>query len=322
MKLSVVTTLYESDPYIDEFYRRASAAASALVGDEYEVVFVNDGSPDDSLERAVALAELDPHVVVVDLSRNFGHHKAMMAGLRHAVGELVFLIDSDIEEEPEWLNRFASQMAAGHADVVYGVQALRKGGLFERVTGYWFYNAFRLLSGVELPRNLTTARLMSRRYVDALLLYGEREVVIAGLWQLTGFAQEPFTVNKHNHSESTYTFRKKMAALVNSITSFSNAPLVLIFYIGIAILAFAGCYTVYLAGKWMFFAHPPSGWTSVMASIWLLGGLIVSFIGIIGIYLSKVFSEAKQRPNTIVRAVHSGKPSLTPTATVTSNGVL
>lgn len=314
MKLSIVATLYQSAPYIAEFHRRASACARALVGEDYEIILVNDGSPDNSLELAVELTELDPHIIAVDLSRNFGHHKAMMTGLRHAQGETVFLIDSDLEEEPEWLNKFAAQMAASRCDVVYGVQERRKGGFFERQTGDWFYKAFRFLSGVNLPRNLTTARLMSRRYVNALLLHGEREVVIAGLWQLTGFEQEQCIVDKHSHSKTTYTFRKKMAALVNSVTSFSSAPLVLIFYIGIAIFAFAGCYASYLVVNWLFFAKPMSGWTSMMASIWLLGGLIVSFIGIIGIYLSKVFSESKQRPYTIIRSVHGGRSDLTQSA--------
>ena len=314
MKLSIVATLYQSAQYLEEFCRRVASSAHQLVGDDYEIVLVNDGSPDNSLELAVRLCESDPHVVVVDLSRNFGHHKAMMTGLSHSKGERVFLIDSDLEEEPEWLNKFAAQMVGSRCDVVYGVQERRKGGFFERHTGDWFYKAFRLLSGVDLPQNLTTARLMSRRYVNALLLHGEREVVIAGLWQLTGFEQEQCIVAKLSHSKTTYTFSKKMAALVNSVTSFSSAPLVLIFYIGIAIFAFASCCAAYLVVNWLFFAKPLSGWTSVMASIWLLGGLIVSFIGIIGIYLSKVFSESKQRPYTIVRSVHGGRSDSTMSA--------
>ncbi len=304
MKLSIVATLYQSERYIAEFHARAGAAARSLVGEDYEIVLVNDGSPDNSLALAVDLAHGDDRVIVVDLSRNFGHHKAMMTGLAHAGGDTVFLIDSDLEEEPEWLTVFAGHMAQERCDVVYGVQARRKGRPFERLTGGLFYKAFRLLSGINVPDNLTTARLMTRRYVNALLRHGEREVVIAGLWQLTGFEQRPFTVHKHSHSETTYTFSKKMAAFVNSVTSFSSAPLVMIFYIGLGILAFAGTYSAYLVVNWLFFAKPPGGWTSVMASIWLLGGLMVSFIGVIGIYLAKVFAESKHRPYTIVRAVH------------------
>ena len=305
MMLSIVATLYQSAAYIAEFHQRASAAARQLVGDDYEIILVNDGSPDNSLDLAVQLTESDIHVVVVDLSRNFGHHKAMMTGLAHAKGDRVFLIDSDLEEEPECLIAFARQMQSNTCDVVYGVQEQRKGGWFERWSGQWFYRFFKALTGLALPENIVTARLMTRRYVDSLLRHEEREVFMAGLWHITGFAQLPQIVKKHSTSETTYTFRRKMTLLVNSVTSFSNAPLVSIFYIGILISLVAIFYTTYLAFHWLFLAKPLSGWTSVMASIWLLGGMVISFIGVVGIYLSKIFSETKQRPYTIVRQIYA-----------------
>jgi putative glycosyltransferase len=304
MKLSIVATLYQSAAYLAEFHQRASAAAQERVGDDYEIVLVNDGSPDNSLDIAVKLTEQDSHVVVVDLSRNFGHHKAMMTGLAHASGERIFLIDSDLEEEPEWLLPFAQQMAEDDSDVVYGVQERRKGNFLERISGRWFYGLFRLLTGLYLPENIVTARLMSRRYVDALLSHQEREVFMAGLWHITGFIQKPRLIKKHSTSETTYTLRRKMSLLVNSVTSFSNAPLIGIFYIGLAISLLSCFYIIYLLIIKLVLATPLDGWTSVMASIWLLGGMIISFIGIVGIYLSKIFSETKQRPYTIVRQVH------------------
>jgi putative glycosyltransferase len=304
MKLSTVATLYQSVQHIEEFCRRMGAAARQIVDDDYEIVLVNDGSPDNSLELAVRLCESDRHVIVVDLSRNFGHHKAMMTGLAHARGERVFLIDSDLEEEPEWLLSFSEQMAQNRCDVVYGVQERRKGGVFERWSGQWFYCFFHALTGMALPENIVTTRLMTRRYVDALLRHDEREVFIAGLWHITGFDQRPQTIKKHNTSKTTYNFRRKMSLLVHSVTSFSNVPLIGISYIGVVISLVAGAYTVYLLSYWMFFAKPLSGWTSVMASIWLLSGLIISFIGVVGIYLSKIFSETKRRPYTIVRQIY------------------
>lgn len=304
MKLSIVSTLYKSAPYIDEFVNRAATAARRLYGDDYEIVLVNDGSPDNSLAFAVTLCSSNPHLVVVDLSRNFGHHKAMMTGLAHANGEQIFLIDSDLEEEPEWLLSFAEQMQREQCDVIYGVQEERKGGLFERWSGKWFYSFFRALTGLELPKNIVTARLMTRRYVSALIQHDEREVFIAGLWHITGFDQRSRLIKKHNTSETTYTFQHKISLLVNSVTSFSNAPLIGIFYIGACIFLIAGVCTAYLLINWLFFLKPVGGWTSVMASIWLLGGLVISFIGIVGIYLSKIFSETKRRPYTIVRQIY------------------
>lgn len=304
MKLSIVATLYQSAPYIHEFYERATAVAQQLVEDDYEIILVNDGSPDNSLDLAVELAQDETNIVVVDLSRNFGHHKAMMTGLAHAQGERIFLIDSDLEEEPEWLTSFTAKMDKESCDVVYGIQEKRKGSWFERWSGQWFYQLFKLLTGFALPENVVTARLMTRRYVEGLLKHQEREVFMAGLWHITGFTQLPHKVKKHRTSKTTYTFPRKMSLLVNSVTSFSNAPLVSIFYIGAAISLFALLYIAYLVVHWLFLATPLSGWTSVMASIWLLGGMIISFIGVVGIYLSKIFSETKQRPYTIVRRVY------------------
>ena len=304
MKLSIVATLYQSAPYIKEFYHRASAAAAQLVGNEYEITLVNDGSPDNSLDLAICLSQSDPHVIVIDLSRNFGHHKAMMTGLSYARGNHIFLIDSDLEEEPEWLLTFSQQMEQEQCDVVYGVQRQRKGDLFQRWSGQLFYYLFQVLTGLSLAENIVTARLMTRRYVAALLRHQERELMIAGLWFITGFDQRPQTIKKLSTSETTYTFRSKISLFVNSITSFSTAPLIGIFYTGIAISLLAAGYAAYLIVSWLFFVQPLSGWTSVMASIWLVGGLIILFVGIIGIYLSKIFLETKQRPYTIVRQVY------------------
>lgn len=304
MKLSIVATMYQSAPHLLEFHQRASEAARNLVADDYEIVLVNDGSPDESLRMARELVVRDAHVVVVDLSRNFGHHKAMMTGLAHAKGERIFLIDSDLEEAPEWLLNFAQIMTQRSCDVVYGVQEQRKGGWFERTSGRLFYWLLSRLSGDDLPQNVVTARLMTRRYVNALLLHREREVFIVGLWHLTGFEQVAEIVGKASSSQTSYTLRKKLSLMVNAITSFSNAPLVWVFNIGAMISTAALLYIFYLIANWLFFTTPLLGWTSVMASIWLVGGMIICFIGVVGIYLSKIFSEIKQRPYTIVRDVH------------------
>ena len=304
MKLSIVATLYQSAPYITEFHQRVTSAAKQLVGDEYEIVLVNDGSPDNSLDLAVQLNMGDSHVVVVDLSRNFGHHKAMMSGLAHAKGEQVFLIDSDLEEDPKYLITFAEKMHGDRCDVVYGVQEQRKGGWFERWSGKWFWLLFNVVTGLGLPANIATVRLMSRRYVDALLCHDEREVFMAGLWHITGFDQRSQIIEKSYKKNSTYTLRHKISLSVNAITSFSNAPLISIFYIGVSISIIAGLYAGYLLFYWLFLDKPLSGWTSVMASIWILGGLIISFIGVVGIYLSKIFLETKRRPYVIVRQIY------------------
>lgn len=303
MKLSIVASLYKSAPYIDEFHQRCTAVATDFAGEEYEILLVNDGSPDDSLERAIRVAERDAHVIVIDLARNFGHHKAMMTGLAAARGEHVFLIDSDLEEEPEWLPAFEAQLKREQCDVVYGVQGVRKGGLFEKVSGWFYYRVFRLLTGVAQPDNIVTARLMTRRYVEALIQHRERELNIGGLWIITGFKQSQQVVRKHDTSPTTYTLRAKFSHLVNGVTSFSSIPLVFTFYVGLAISMTAALFISYLLLRYFFIASPPTGYTSVIASIWFFSGLIILFLGLQGIYISKVFLEVKQRPYTIVRSV-------------------
>jgi putative glycosyltransferase len=309
--LSIVATLYRSAPGLEEFHARAGRAASQLTAD-YEIVLVNDGSPDDSLAVALRLLERDPRMRVVDLARNFGHHKAMMTGLAHARGDLVFLIDSDLDEDPELLVTFNETLQATAADVVYGVQRGRRGGLFERWSGTLFFKLFNLLSDRPIPENLVTVRLMTRRYVAALVAHGEREMMIGGLWAATGFRQVPAVVTKHLRSATTYSFSHKVSVLVNAVTSFSARPLELIFYLGLTIGALASAAAVHLVVRRLFFGILLPGWPSLIVSVWLLGGLILACLGIIGIYLSKIFIETKQRPYTIVRNVYerTAEPSL------------
>jgi len=303
MELSIVTTLYSSALYIAEFYRRSCAAAERITND-FELVFVNDGSPDNSLQLAVDLSRRDPRVKVIDLSRNFGHHKAMMTGLAHARGDLVFQIDVDLEEDPELLNTFYDEMQNSDADVFYGVQDKRKGGLFERVSGALFYWVFNLLSTHKIPRDLLMARLMTRRYVTNLVAHRESELDISGLWTITGFKQVPVTVHKHSRGTTTYSLRKKLALAIRSITAFSNKPLIYIAGLGATILVLSFLYFVYIVYIRLFVGEPPSGFTTIILSLWFLGGLTIFSLGVIAIYLSVIFVEMKNRPYTIIREVY------------------
>lgn len=303
LSLSVVTSLYCSAPHLREFCARMRAAAERVTG-SFEIVLVNDGSPDDALQVALQLQAEDPRIVVVDLSRNFGHHRAVLTGLRYASGETVFLIDCDLEEPPELLVEMEHRFRQGDCDVVYGVQASRRGGWVERVSGDLFYRLFNWLSNVELPRNAVMARLMSRQYVRALLRHNESEVFLAGLWQITGFRQVPVKTQKGSKGYTTYTLTRKLALLTDSITSFSNRPLKSIFFTGTAISLVAGVYIIYLFIAAIIYGIRVDGWTSLIVSVWFLGGLTILFLGVIGVYLSKIFAETKRRPRSIVRQVY------------------
>jgi putative glycosyltransferase len=293
--------MYLSAPFLEAFYRRAVAAAAA-VDESFEIVLVNDGSPDDSLDVALALCRSDPRVRVVDLSRNFGHHKAMMTGLGRARGDLVFLIDCDLEEEPEWLSRFLQTLRETRADVVYGAQQARKGGLFERLSGHLFFHVVSPLLAIPIQPNVVTARLMTRRYVRALVAHRDREVCLSGLWAITGFEQRAIEVVKGSRPGTSYSFRRRVSTLVNAVTSFSNRPLIAVFYMGALVMALSALAAAGLIVRALTHGIAVAGYASLIVSIWFLGGLTVFSIGIVGVYVAKIFTETKERPYTIVRA--------------------
>ena len=164
--LSIITTVYKSERYVHEFYERSRKVLQRLGISQYEFIFVDDGSPDNSLDEALKLHDQDRRVSVIQLSRNFGHHKAIMTGLAHAAGDFVFLIDVDLEEDPELLERmWAETQKDKSIDVVYGVQETRKGKFFERWSGLLFYWAFNWLAdGTKVEKNFCTIRLMKRNY--------------------------------------------------------------------------------------------------------------------------------------------------------------
>jgi putative glycosyltransferase len=307
-ELSVVATLYRSEAFLDAFYARAAAAAGAVTP-RFEIVLVNDGSPDGSLARAVGLSRRDPRVRVVDLSRNFGHHRAMMTGLAHARGRLVFLIDADLEEDPAVLSRFHAEMGRSGADVVFGVAARRPGSLTRRLGGRAFFTLFRYLSSVPVPRDLATVRLMTRRYVASLLRHRERETMIAGLWALTGYHQVPVPIERQPRKGTSYGFGRRLDVALDAVTSFSDRPLRLVFYLGLAIFLASSAAAAYLVVRRLFFGVLLPGWPSLIVSVWMLGGLTLFAVGLLGIYVGRVFVETKRRPYAVVRCVYErGQP--------------
>ena len=303
MKLSIVTTLYRSSRTIEEFHARASRVAVAFAGDDYEIIMVNDGSPDDSLAKAERLFKDDPHLKVVDLARNFGQHYAMLAGIGIAQGDLVFALDDDLEEDPEWLPLFMDRMKETGADHVYGIQESRKGKFFERASGAAFYSLFNALSDIKIPPNQIMAKLMTRRFVDALLTYQERTVFLAGLLALTGFRQAPLVCRKKSKGSTSYTLSRKIEQAITSLTSFSTKPLMAIFFSGAGLSVLAFFLLIYLVTRKIVFGAVMDGWTSIMALMTLGFGILIAVLGILGIYIARIFVEVKKRPLVVVRQI-------------------
>ena len=308
-KLSVVATLYKSAKHIDEFHERMVKTISALNIKDYEIILVDDGSPDNSLEQAVKIQSKNSNVHVIELSRNFGHHKAMMTGLSHATGDHVFLIDSDLEEEPELLETFIGEMKDNEdLDVVYGVQKTRKGKAIERIGGQIFYKLFNLLSdNIKIEPNFLTIRLMKKDYVNNLLEYKCQDFYFLPATFLTGFNLKAIEIKKHSFSETTYSFFQRYNLLIKLMLSVSSKPLYAIFYIGIFITFIAAIVATWIFIQTIFSDVQGSGWPSLIVSIWFFGGMNIMFLGVLSIYVHKIFIESKPYPFTVIRKIYESK---------------
>ncbi len=312
MKISIVTPHYKSAKYIEELHRRCVATIRSIGDVGYEIIFVNDGSPDDSLAIAKRVATSDPNVTVIDLSRNFGQHEAIMTGLARASGDCIFVMDSDLEDEPEWIANFYEAFKARDCDVVYGVNNNLKGGwLYSRLRAI-FYFVLNYLSTIDFPPNVCSARLMSRRYAEALLQFGERELFMAGIWHMAGFTQLPIEVVKHDKSPSTYSTSRLIHLFVNAVTAFSTRPLAIISVAGIVLSLVALAFMVWLFYSKLVHDIAVEGWTSVMVVVLTVGGITLFCNGLIAIYVAKIFIEVKRRPRSIIREIYGTMPSRSP----------
>ncbi|MEK7866792.1 MAG: glycosyltransferase [Planctomycetota bacterium] len=304
MELSIVTSLYRSEESVDDLYARLTQSAARMTPD-YEIVFVNDGAPEASLGTVLRFVPADPHVRVLDLSRPFGHDLAVSAGCDFARGKRVFVID--VDEDPAWLDRFWQEMDRTGADVVYGVQTARKGSLFSDYSARAFTRLFNFVSDVRIPGDACTVRLMTRRYVDALQTLRDRALFLAGNYAWAGFRQHPIPVEPPGRTgPPAYGVFRRLDLFVRAVTAFTAYPLRLIFVLGVLFSLF-GC-GIALALVIRKLVDPSSvliGWASLTASIWLLGGVIIAFLGVIGLYLSTAFIEAKDRPRFIVQGLRA-----------------
>ena len=306
IKISVVTTLYQSSTFIGDFYERMVKSLTSIGVNSYEIIFVDDGSDDDSLDIALKISNDDKSVKVIQLSRNFGHHKAILTGLSYAKGEYVFLIDVDLEEKPELLIKFWEKMHLNNAkgleiDVVYGVQKQRQGALFEKITSKFFYKIFNSLSHVSIPHNSIIARLMTAQYAIALTRHRDRSVFLGGLAAITGFNQIELVCEKSYKGSTTYNFSRKLSQTLNSLLSFSTRPLELILLMGIMVSIISFFFGFFIFVQALFFSKAVQGWASLIVILSFLSGLTIFSIGAVGMYVAKIFDEVKDRPYTIIK---------------------
>lgn len=300
-EISIVTTVYKSEGFLEEFYQRSMESIKNCGFSSHEFIFVIDGITDNSISVLQELKLQDPQIRIVQLSRNFGHHKAMMTGINCAKGNLVFAIDCDLEEKPELISEFYAKYQDVDADVVFGVQDVRKGKFFEKFTGKIFYWLFNKLADTPIEPNILMARLMSRKYVDQLGKYTERSLFLGGVFALVGFNQISITVEKGSRGASNYSIKKRAMLMVDAITSSTHRLLVYVFYLGIFMSSLSFVISLFYLIKAAFITDYLGGWPSLILSIWFLSGIIILCLGIVGMYISKMFEEVKQRPLAVIQ---------------------
>lgn len=300
--LSVVTTLFKSAEFVEEFLDRVSAICAAHFPD-YEIILVDDGSPDDSAAIVTRRAKSDPHIRLIRLTRNFGHHAAILAGLSAAAGDLVFYVDSDLEEPPEHLVDFWRLMQADGFDVVYGRHRQVTGSWLRRYSSRTFWRLFSYLSDIRIDENICHIRLMKREYVDALLSLPERNLFLGGLYAWPGFRQASLEVDRRlRRKKSTYSLLARIKLFAESIAAFSTQPLIAIFFMGTAfsLIAFAAA-AYFVIRKIVYPESILQGFSMIMVTILFVGGVNMISMGIVGIYIGKIYRETKQRPRFIAR---------------------
>jgi dolichol-phosphate mannosyltransferase len=302
--LSVVVPCYNEEAVIDELVGRLTATCGALFAGRYEIVLVNDGSADRTWELICDHVEASPAIVGIDLSRNHGHQLALTAGLNQARGELVLVIDADLQDPPELLPQMLDKLADGY-DVVYGRRIERHGeSRFKRATAAGFYRLLDRLIDIPIPRDTGDFRLMTRRVVDQLNAMPERYRFIRGMVSWVGFNQTGIAYERDPRfaGESHYSLRQMLGLAFDGITSFSTLPLRLASHLGLAFGA-AGI----AALGWVLLSYlrrgTVTGWASLIAVILILGSVQLMILGVIGEYLGRMYLEAKQRPLFIIREI-------------------
>jgi polyisoprenyl-phosphate glycosyltransferase len=300
--LSVVTPMYREADNVEGFFRALEPLLETLAPD-YEIVCVNDGSPDDTLARLLAQVERNPRIQVIDLSRNFGKEVALTAALDHAQGEAVVCIDADLQHPPQLIRDFLQRWREGY-DVVYAVIRSRAAERWQkRLFTYAFYWLFNRLAHLPMPPHAGDFRLLDRRVVEVLKGMPERTRFMKGLFNWVGFRQcsVPYDPPPRCGGSSSWGFVRLWRFALDGIVAFSTMPLVVWSYVGIVIALLSLLYGSLLVVRTVLFGIDVPGYASLMVGILFLGGIQLLSLGVIGEYVARIYSEVKGRPLYVVR---------------------
>lgn len=303
--LSVVIPCYNEEDGIEQLMLRLTPICRAQFPDDYEIVLINDGSTDRTWEHIVGHANASPYVTGIDLSRNHGHQLALSAGLNFCRGDLIFILDADLQDPPELLGPMVEKLRAGGHDVVYGQRVSRAGEtVFKKATSSLFYRLLNRLTDVDIPNDTGDFRLMTRRVLDALIAMPERFRFIRGMVGWVGFSQVAFPYERearfagHTH----YPLGKMIALAIDAITGFSTAPLRFASHLGL-LFGFCGLGALVWVAAAYFVFGTVAGWTSLAALILIIGSMQLLMLGVFGEYLGRMYMESKQRPLFTIREI-------------------
>jgi len=308
--LSIVVPCYNEEACLGALHGRLTGAAREAVGEDYEIVLVNDGSRDRSWAIMRDLAANDPRLVAVNLSRNHGHQLALTAGLDLCRGDKILIIDADLQDPPELLPAMLKTMHEEDADVVFGVRKSRAGETaFKRATAHGFYRLLSRATEVDIPLDAGDFRLMSRRALDALLAMPEQARFIRGMVAWIGFRQVPFAYDRAERlaGETKYPLSKMIRFALDALTGFSSAPLKLASHVGLALSVGSVLLIAYIAYAWAV-GRSIQGWTSLMLVVVVIGAVQMFVLALMGEYIGRLYNEAKRRPLYIVQEVAGGEP--------------
>ncbi|MGM0882621.1 MAG: glycosyltransferase family 2 protein [Bacillota bacterium] len=317
VKYSIIVPMYNEEEVIEFTYDRLKQVMDGTE-EPYELIFVNDGSHDRTVELITMICNFDPSVRLINFSRNFGHQIAISAGMDYAQGDAIVVIDADLQDPPEVILEMIAKWKEGY-EVVYGKRLKRKGEtVFKKVTAKIFYRTMRILTNVDIPVDTGDFRLIDRKVCDVLRGLKEKNRFVRGLVSWIGFRQTMVEYEREERfaGDTKYPLKKMISFAVDGITSFSHKPLKIATYVGFTLSIGSFLYLIVVIFQKLFTGSTVAGWASIVAVNLLFNGIILMLLGLIGEYIGRIYDESKNRPLYIVRDVqgYSGPKGDYPTA--------
>lgn len=302
--ISVVIPLYKCSGSINALYERLVNTLDPITCGKFEIIFVNDNSPEKDWEIVKLCAKKDKRVIGINLSRNFGQHCAITAGLNYAVADWIVIMDGDLQDQPEEIKKLYDKALTGF-DVVVGKRGERQDSFFKRFTSKAFYMVFNYLTDQSIDNRVANFGIYSKQVIDSVKQYKEKDRSVGLLISLVGFNRAEIDIDHSSRATGTsgYNFSKRLNLAFDHILSHSNKPLFLSVKGGFILSFLSAMYVLWLILKYFLWGNVASGWTSLMVSLFFLSGVMVSVIGMVGLYVGKTYDEVKNRPLFIVKEI-------------------